>query len=118
MCWYILQASVIADIFGANRTKGAVRGKRGPSGKPGSVKDLCKWLRNLAKNILQKYEEGCCLLLDDLSHDIIRKGKEIAAWNSSSDKAKNLTAINTATNIIMLPDGKKAICKKQLSGTN
>ena len=48
------------DIFGASRLKEGIRGKRGPPGPAGSIKDLCLWMSKGTLANLQKYEEVVC----------------------------------------------------------
>ena len=69
------------DIFGASRggKASASRGKRGPPGKPGSIRDLCKWLPKTTLATLRKHEENGCFILQS-DDDIKMSGKTIEIW--------------------------------------
>ena len=97
----------MVDIFGASRSKGAIRGRRGPPGKDGSIKDLCQWMPAGTLQNLWKYEETGSFHLGK-STDVDVHNHTITSWNSRSESGKHLKAMRPAT-LITLPHKQKAI---------
>jgi hypothetical protein len=53
------------NVFGGTqeRTVAVRRGKRGPAGEPGSIKDLCQWLpRVVTKNLREISQDGTYII--------------------------------------------------------
>ena len=97
------------DIFGSSRGRiSNTRGKRGPPGRPGGIRDLCKWLPRSTLSIMQKHEMAACYLLQDPT-DITKEGKSVKIWNSRSETKHNLIAVKPTSTIVDLPKGKKAL---------
>ena len=95
---------IMVDIFGRSVTQ-SLRGKQGPAGPPGGIKDLCAWFPKSTLKDFQKYEEIGCFLLNNISTDIEKEGKNIKTWISRSKTAKNLKAVSPSTTIDELPSG-------------
>ena len=68
--------SVMVDIFGRSVTE-TLRGKQGPRGIRGGIKDICTWFPAGALSQFRKHEETACFLLENLSTDIIKEGSKI-----------------------------------------
>ena len=64
------------DIFGGSSKGRISNGKRGPPGRPGGIRDLCKWLPKSTLSIMQRHEMSACYLLQD-STDITKEGKAV-----------------------------------------
>ena len=92
----------MVDIFGASRSKGAIRGRRGPPGKDGSIKDLCQWMPAGTLQNLWKYEEMGSFHLGK-STDVDVHNHTITSWNSRSESGKHLKAVHPAT-LTTFPD--------------
>ena len=60
------------NVFGGTqeRTVAVRRGKRGPAGEPGSIKDLCQWLpRVMTKNLREISQDGT-YIIEDSTKDV------------------------------------------------
>ena len=82
----------MVDIFGRSIYQ-SPRGKQGPQGPPGGIKDLCAWFPKSTILQFRKHEETACFLLDDIQNDIIKEGSKITVWKSQSKSSLNLKAI-------------------------
>ena len=84
------------DRFGAIGAKGAIRGRRGPPGRDGSIKDLCQWMPAGTLWNLWKYEETGAFHLGKTT-DVQVQNHTVTSWNSRSELGKNLTSVHPAT---------------------
>ena len=96
------------DIFGRSGRSSNTPGKRGPPGRSGGIRDLCRWLPKSTLTIMQKHEMMACYILKD-SSDIIREGKVVKTWISRSESKRNLIGVKPSSTIIDLQNGNKAL---------
>ena len=92
----------MVDIFGRSIAQ-SLRGKQGPRGIPGGIKDFCTWFPKSTLCQFRNHEEKGCFLLEDLSHDIHRVSSEIIEWISRSTPQLNLKAIHPSSSIAENP---------------
>ena len=79
------------NVFGGTqeRTAAVRRGKRGPAGEPGSIKDLCQWLPRVVTKNLREISQVGSFIIKDLSRDIEKKNvKDVNTWISRNTDAK------------------------------
>ena len=92
----------MVDIFGRSISE-TQRGKQGPRGIRGGIKDICTWFPASTLSQFQKHDEKACFLLKDLSTDIVKDGSKIKEWKSRSKANLNLKAILPSSTIAEHP---------------
>ncbi len=100
----------MVDAFGSRR--GLARGREGPRGRPGldGVDALCRWMPNGTLRLLRESDEQTCLLLRDLSRDVVVKERNaVAEWRTRSRGGSNFVAVRASRSISTLGRGRHAL---------
>ena len=85
------------------------KGSQGPAGHDGSIIDLSHWLPKTVLYNLQKNDEIGCFFIES-EKDIVKKGKDIIAWNSRCSK-NGLKGEKPASELIQLSNKKALLFK-------